>query len=118
MLIVEDDLWIQRIAADLLEDDGFEIATATDGEAGLHLAETIRPDVILLDLGLPRMSGATFLEYLRAHPSLGDTPVIVVSGQAEALAPRVGRLADGVLRKPFDVTELTARVHDATTPQA
>jgi CheY-like chemotaxis protein len=113
VLIVEDDLWIQSIAAELLEDEGFAIATATDGESGLALVETIRPDVILLDLGLPGMSGSRFLEYLHADPSFRETPVIVVSGQAEALSQSVSRLANGVLRKPFDVSELTSRVKDA-----
>jgi CheY-like chemotaxis protein len=113
VLIVEDDLWIQSIAAELLRDEGFATATATDGESGLKLVDAIRPDVILLDLGLPRMSGSSFLQYLRADPSLGETPVIVVSGQAEALSPSVSRLANSVLRKPFDVTELSTRVCDA-----
>jgi CheY-like chemotaxis protein len=113
VLIVEDDLWIQSIAAELLEDDGFAIATATDGESGLELVESKRPDVILLDLGLPRMSGSSFLAYLRGEPTSRETPVIVVSGRAEALSQSVSSLANSVLRKPFDVTELTTQVRDA-----
>jgi DNA-binding response OmpR family regulator len=117
-LIVEDDLWIQNIAAELLEDEGFAIATATDGEVGLKLVDAIRPDVIVLDLGLPRLSGSSFLANLRANPSLRDTPVIVVSGRAEALSQSVRAMANSVLRKPFDVSELTTQVHRAVQATA
>ena len=55
VLIVEDDQWIQNITRELLEDEGFDVASATDGDAGLRLAERLLPSVVLLDIGLPRI---------------------------------------------------------------
>ena len=56
VLIVEDDPWICGISSELLEDEGFAVASAPDGEAGLNRAVRLRPAAILLDLGLPHMS--------------------------------------------------------------
>jgi CheY-like chemotaxis protein len=111
VLIVEDDPWIRSISHELLEDEGFAIATAADGKAGLSMAEQLGPAVILLDLGLPHMSGNELLECLRRRPSLRRTPVIVVSTQepSESVAAR----ANGFLRKPVDLTELMHRVRQA-----
>jgi DNA-binding response OmpR family regulator len=110
VLIVEDDPWIQGITRELLEEEGFAVVSATDGAAGWKLAQRLHPAVILLDIALPRMDGAEFLERVRGHSSLSHTPVIVISGRAESLSERVSALADCVLRKPFDLTELINQV--------
>jgi len=114
ILIVEDDVWIRFIAGALLEEEGFAIARAADGQAGLEMAERLHPAVILLDLGLPRVSGREFLRRLRSHTGLDRTPVIVVSGQTEPLSDSIVTLADHVLRKPVDVTELIDLAHQAS----
>jgi CheY-like chemotaxis protein len=114
VLIVEDDPWIRGISSELLEDEGFAIASAADGQTGLTMAERLRPAAILLDLGLPRMAGAQFLKHLRARASLRGTPVIVVSGLPLAFSQDASTLADGFLRKPFDLTQLLHEVHAAT----
>lgn len=113
VLIVEDDPWIRRISGELLEDEGVLIASADDGETGLALAQRLQPTVILLDLGLPRMSGSEFLTRLRGNPGLRETPVLVVS--AQAVSEGVAALADGILRKPFDLIELMERIDQAAT---
>jgi len=117
VLIVEDDPWIQGIAAELLKDEGFSIVSAADGAAGLELAARLRPAVILLDIALPRLSGSEFLGRLRRHASLRHTPVIVITGRAESLTETVTAQANGVLRKPFDVSELIDRVHAAAADE-
>jgi CheY-like chemotaxis protein len=114
VLIVEDDPWIRAISSELLEDEGFAVASAGDGPAGLDMVERLRPAVILLDLGLPHMSGTEFLERLRGRASLGDTPVIVISGQPEEFSRDATALADGFLRKPVDLTELMQQIQAAT----
>ena len=118
VLIVEDDPWIRGISSVLLEDEGFAIASAPDGEAGLNMAERLRPAAILLDLGLPRMSGAEFLRRLRSRDSLRRTPVIVVSGQSGPVSQGVTALADAFLRKPVDLAELMHHVGAATAATA
>jgi len=114
VLIVEDDPWIRGISSELLEDEGFAIASAPDGEAGLNIAERLRPAAILLDLGLPHMSGGEFLRRLRGRDPLCATRVIVVSGQPEAASQDATLLADGFLQKPVDLTELMRQIQAAT----
>jgi two-component system phosphate regulon response regulator PhoB len=114
VLIVEDDPWIRSISSELLEDEGFAVASAGDGQDGLNTAERLRPAAILLDLGLPNMAGREFLSRLRARASLCRTPVIIVSGQPAAFSQDEIALADGFLRKPFDLTELMQQVQAAT----
>ena len=113
VLIVEDDPWIQDITRELLEDEGFEIASATDGESGLKTAARLRPHLILLDISLPRMGGEELLQRLRGAPSLRHIPVIAISGRPEVLSDRIRGLTHGALRKPFDVAELLDMVHAA-----
>ena len=113
ILIIEDDAWIRGIAGALLEDEGFAIASAADGQAGLAMAQRLKPAVILLDLGLPRISGGEFLTRMRTRPDLRRIPVVVVSGQADPLPDGVTAQADSVLRKPVDVTELIDHVQYA-----
>ena len=115
VLIVEDDPWISTVTRELLADEGFEAMTASDGERGLRLAERLRPQVILLDVGLPRVDGRQFLERIRAHHALQNTPVIVITGRAEALNDSVVALANRVMRKPFDLTELISAIHQAVS---
>jgi CheY-like chemotaxis protein len=114
VLIVEDDPWIHAIAAELLEDEGFATASAANGELGLSMAERLRPAVILLDLVLPAMTGTQFLRHVHSHNVLRGIPVIVVTGQPEMLSHEAKELAAGVLKKPFDVSDLLDRVHRLT----
>jgi DNA-binding response OmpR family regulator len=106
VLIVEDDPWSRSISSELLADEGFATASAGDGETGLSLAERLRPSAIVLDLGLPRMTGSEFLRRLRGRASLVTTPVIVVSGQPAELSQEATALADGFLQKPVDLSQL------------
>jgi CheY-like chemotaxis protein len=106
VLIVDDDPWIRDISSELLEDEGFAIASAADGETGLRLATQLQPAAILLDLGLPHMSGGEFLRRFRDRGSRATTPVIIVSGQPSGLSHEASALADGFLGKPVDLSRL------------
>ena len=117
VLIVEDDAWMGTIAGELLEYEGFAVVTAADGRAGLAMAERLKPAVIVLDLGLPLVSGGELLRRLRARPKLRKTPVIVVSGHAGRLPDAILEQVAAALRKPIDVTELIERVHEAVGQQ-
>ncbi|MFA6228506.1 MAG: response regulator [Patescibacteria group bacterium] len=79
VLIVEDDEILLRALYLVFHEGGFTIATATDGETALHMAERTKPNVVLLDLLLPKMNGFEFLKNIKANTNLRATPVIVLS---------------------------------------
>ncbi len=110
VLAIEDDPAILRGLTDNLRFEGYEVITATDGETGYRLQAERRPDLILLDLMLPRMSGLEFCRKLRSERI--QTPVLMLTARSEE-ADRVLGLdlgADDYMAKPFSVRELMARV--------
>lgn len=109
VLVVEDDRDIQQILTAYLERAGFRTVTATDGDTALAHAAQLKPDLMLLDLRLPKRDGFSVLSALRVA---GDMPVIVISALSEDLdklsALRIG--ADDYVTKPFNPKEVVARV--------
>lgn len=113
VLVVDDERALLMLVADALEDDGHEVRTAATGEQALALIETWVPDLILLDLTLPEMSGQEFRERQLALPSpYCDIPVIVVTGQHQQRGAMEGLGAMGLLTKPFDLDALVAIVNE------
>jgi DNA-binding response OmpR family regulator len=110
VLAIEDDPAILRGLADNLRFEGYEVITATDGESGYRLQQERKPDLILLDLMLPRMSGFEFCRKLRGEGI--QTPVLMLTARSEepdrVLGLDLG--ADDYVTKPFSVRELMARV--------
>jgi len=112
-LVVDDDVFIVSALAELLEEDGFDVHTATNGFSALRHAQELRPSVILLDLALPERTGMQLLEDLRADPATRDAAIVVVTGYAERLSDRQLSDTDGVIPKPFDVVELLDTIQAA-----
>lgn len=112
LLVVDDELPILRFLRPTLEADGFSVLEATNGRAALELAAARKPDIILLDLGLPDMDGLEVLKRLRQWTA---APVIVLSarGQESDKIAGLDSGADDYLTKPFGVEELMARVRVA-----
>jgi DNA-binding response OmpR family regulator len=110
ILAVEDDPAILRGLTDNLRFEGYEVTTASDGETGYRMQAELKPDLILLDVMLPRMSGLEFCRKLRAQKI--QTPVLMLTARSEepdrVLGLDLG--ADDYLAKPFSVRELLARV--------
>ncbi|MEV8441735.1 response regulator transcription factor [Actinosynnema sp. NPDC051121] len=117
VLLIEDDERVVEALSASLQRRGYEVVSAHYGRTGLREAIVQRPDVVLLDLGLPDMDGITLLRKLRGA---SDVPVIVVTARGEiddiALGLDVG--ADDYLVKPFDVGELVARMRRAMRQRA
>jgi CheY-like chemotaxis protein len=112
-LVVDDDMFMVSALAELLEEDGYDVHTATNGFSALRRAVEQRPSVILLDVALPERSGKELLEDLRADPATRDLAVVFVTGYAEQLTESERAEADGVIGKPFDVSELLTTVQRA-----
>jgi len=112
ILLVEDDASIREITALGLRGAGFEVAVAVDGAEGLERWRRERPDLVLLDVMLPRLDG---LEVLRAIRREATTPVVMLTARADTIDVVVGLEsgADDYVRKPFELPELVARVRAA-----
>jgi DNA-binding response OmpR family regulator len=110
VLIVEDDQTLRDTVAEALGEDGFAVRTARDGQAALASVRRWPPDLVILDLMMPRLDGEGFCEELRRLDGMADVPIIVVSASrlADEVSERVG--AAVTLTKPFDLIELTENV--------
>ena len=109
VLIVDDDTLMRRSVSLHLEQNGFRASTAASAEDALALARRDRPDLVLLDIGLPGMDGLDALRHLRRQANL---PVIFVTARRRELEQVLGLElgADDYVTKPFSITELLARV--------
>jgi DNA-binding response OmpR family regulator len=112
-LVIDDDVFLLAALAELLAQEGYDVHTASNGFSALRQARDCRPSVILLDLVLPERSGLEVLAELRADPATHDAAIVVVTGHPEQLSEAVIAETDGVVGKPFDVSELMTIVHRA-----
>lgn len=108
ILIVEDNFDNLTLVRLLLEREGYQVITASDGAVGLELACSERPDLIALDLDMPVMDGWEFLRYAKSDPDIQSIPIVVVT--AHLLPGERNRVLDaggsGYVSKPFKVKEL------------
>jgi DNA-binding response OmpR family regulator len=79
ILFIEDESALQKTFGDLLEAKGYEMVSALDGELGINLARTERPDLILLDLVLPKVHGLDVLKKLKEYPATKNIPVMILT---------------------------------------
>jgi len=109
ILVVEDESTLVATLKFNLERDGYQVFTAMDGEAGLSLAREEKPDLIVLDLMLPRLDGLEFCRILRREQA---TPILMLTAKTEEVDKVVGLElgADDYVTKPFGMRELLARV--------
>src|SRR3989339_236641 len=112
ILIVDDDQEIQELLKFTLEDEHHQVISAEDGEAGVRMATGEHPDLIILDVNMPKLSGFEVLEKIRENGSTCLTPVIMLTSQAKTKDRITGiKLgADEYLNKPFEPFEIVARV--------
>ena len=109
VLVVDDDRVIQQLLEVNLELEGYEVAgTAFDGRQAIAMAEELRPDLILLDIMMPKMDGLEVCRHLKADPELAKIPIVLLSARAQDMDIREGLEigANAYLTKPFDPVEL------------
>jgi len=111
LLIVEDEPALIRGLKDSFTSRGYEVLTAADGESGLQLAFSADPDLILLDIMLPRVNGFEICRAIRAHNL--ETPILMLTakGQEEDIILGLNLGADDYITKPFRIGELAARAN-------
>jgi DNA-binding response OmpR family regulator len=109
VMLVEDEYDLQQAVKGLLEDEGYEVVACGSGEEALEALEGRRPDLLLLDLMLPYMSGDEVLDAVRGLPALDGLPVIVMSAVRTPKDEVVAR-SQAFLKKPFSADRLLSTV--------
>ena len=116
ILLVEDDVFLIDIYSSKIKEAGFEVEVAEDGEAAIKKAKETKPDIVLLDLVLPKADGWEFLKEIKAIPELKDTKIIILSnlGQKDEIEKGLQMGADKYLVKahytPSEVIEEVKKI--------
>lgn len=118
VLIAEDDEPIALALAMIIEDEGYHVLHANDGQEALDMARRYHPALIITDLMMPRMSGAQLIAAIRSSGTFGASAprIVIMSAAASSYTENTG--ADALLRKPFDIREvekILRRFLDTTT---
>jgi len=114
LLIADDVATNLRLVTEVLKGE-YEVATAKSGEQALHIIGTFNPDIILLDIGMPKMDGYSVMDKLKANPATANIPVIFLTGDTskEAEAKALNSGAMDFIRKPFEPMILKSRIEKA-----
>ena len=114
VLLCDDEEVLRSLVRATLDDDGYSILEARDGDESLELARSVRPDLIVLDMMMPGRSGLDVLQELRKDPELENTPVVMLTARARQSDrdAAVAAGADRYLSKPFSPLELISVVED------
>jgi two-component system alkaline phosphatase synthesis response regulator PhoP len=112
ILVVDDDKKIVRLVRSYLEQSGYQVFTAYDGESALHTIRREKPDLVVLDLMLPDHDGWEITRLVRGDPTLAKMPIIMLTARVEDVDKIVGLEvgADDYITKPFNPREVVARV--------
>lgn len=112
ILLIEDDDYSARLVIRTLRHSGYQVLRASDGESGLLMAVEERPDLILLDLGLPDLEGQTLAALIRDAPELAHVPLIAVTAWPPATADEMAKAygCDGYISKPISPRRFPSQV--------
>ncbi|MFH0984326.1 MAG: response regulator [Candidatus Omnitrophota bacterium] len=112
ILLVDDEKELREGLAILLWAKGFEVFSAGDGEEGLNVAREVKPDLILLDVMMPKMDGYTFAKQIKNEDSIRDTPIIVVTAKDKMEDVFQLEGVKGYLVKPFGIGNLLFKIKE------
>jgi DNA-binding response OmpR family regulator len=115
ILIVEDTEATRELLYDIFSEEGYDIVLAPDGQAALDALADVRPDLVTLDLELPKVDGFQVLEHIRSTSQLRDIPVLIVSG-LDPIPAQAREAAQGVVLKPFQIDDLLASIRRLLPP--
>lgn len=111
VLIVEDEEAVRELEKFILEQQGYDVMEARDGLEGLAKAEFRKPDLILLDLMMPDVSGGRMFDEMQEHPATAGIPIVVVTGKPDAHELFDDHLGpENVIMKPFEAATLLGRI--------
>jgi hypothetical protein len=113
VLIVDDDLEVSQCLGVRLQAAGFHVITAIDGEAGLAAALEHHPDAIVLDIRMPKKDGLTLLRELRSHPSIGGTPIVMLSALIRDQHRALEAGANYFVPKPYEAIQVLSAIESS-----
>ncbi|MGH7730423.1 MAG: response regulator [Candidatus Eiseniibacteriota bacterium] len=113
ILVVDDEIYIVHILDFSLGMEGYEVITALDGEQALEKARVEKPDLIVLDIMMPKLDGYETCKILKAEPDTKDIPVILLSAKGRNVDQKIGFEvgADDYITKPFSPRKLVERIN-------
>lgn len=113
ILVIDDSPLVRKLAEVSLQEAGYEVYTASDGEEGLKIAEEVKPDLILVDFIMPKMTGSQFCKLIRENETFKDVPIILITGKGETVGQtfieKYGILDYFI--KPFKSEELIEKIN-------
>ena len=101
ILVVDDEFLLAMMLADILEDEGYEVETASNGQAALDSVQSRRAGLVITEFMMPAMTGLEFAEAVRADEALCDLPIVLVSGAQGSIARERPELFQAVFDKPY-----------------
>ncbi len=116
ILIVDDEYLIADILGYALEDEGYRVVKAGNGQRGLEVFEREHPALVITDFMMPLMNGVEFAEAIRSQPACADLPILLMSGAHASIGRATLNLFADVFDKPFDVDQVVAKVRALTDP--
>ncbi len=117
ILVIEDDPSVRTLLSKALAAKGYEVDTCEDGLAGLTRLEALAPDLIIVDIMMPRLDGMTFVRAIKAHEHTKPIPVIFLTAKNDpkSMIQGINLGARFYVTKPFQIDELLAKVEKALT---
>ena len=120
ILLVDDEPMIIRMVGDRLRMEGYEVLIAEDGQEGLQKAQTENPDLIILDLMLPKLNGYSVCSVLKRDARYQKIPIVIFTGKTDETEEEMKLLsgADAYVQKPFKASELLGHLTRLLSPSA
>jgi len=113
ILVIEDNALLADLIAEVLQEEGYHVAVASDGQDGLQKLPQVKPDLVITDLMMPRVSGEEFCKTIQSNPRFSSIPVLLMTAREEHML-RLKCKYDAFLAKPFDLYHLLGLVDSLT----
>jgi two-component system response regulator (stage 0 sporulation protein F) len=110
VLVVDDDRGIRLLLSEILTDEGYEVLEAADGAEGVTMVKVASPDLVIMDLRMPVMTGVEAIRQLKEDPTTSQVPILAMSAGTVLRQEAAQLPVSGLIDKPFDIDALIARV--------